>query len=183
MCIRDSVYTDSPKAELFINGKSQGMREKNDSSNMNRYRLMWNETVYEPGEVRVVSYDKAGNKTGEATVRTAGKPYALRLTANRASLQDNGEDLAYVTVQVVDKDGNIVPTDSREVRFQVKGDGTFRATANGDPTSLRQFHLPVMDLFSGACTAIVQSGDKPGVVTLKATAKGLKPAEISIPVK
>ena len=177
------VYTDSPKAELFINGKSQGMRDKNDSSNMNRYRLMWNETVYEPGEVRVVSYDKAGNKTGEATVRTAGKPYALRLTANRASLQDNGEDLAYVTVQVVDKDGNIVPTDSREVRFQVKGDGTFRATANGDPTSLRQFHLPVMDLFSGACTAIVQSGDKPGVVTLKATAKGLKPAEISIPVK
>lgn len=177
------VYTDSPKAELFINGKSQGMREKNDSSNMNRYRLMWNETVYEPGEVRVVSYDNAGNKTGEATVRTAGKPYALKLTSNRASLQDNGEDLAYVTVQVVDKAGNIVPADSREVRFQVSGDGRFRATANGDPTSLRQFHLPVMDLFSGACTAIVQSGDKPGTVTLRATAKGLKPATISIPVK
>lgn len=177
------VYTDSPKAELFINGKSQGMREKNDSSNMNRYRLMWNETVYDPGEVRVVSYDNAGNKTGEATVRTAGKPYALKLTSNRASLQDNGEDLAYVTVQVVDKAGNIVPADSREVRFQVSGDGRFRATANGDPTSLRQFHLPVMDLFSGACTVIVQSGDKPGTVTLRATAKGLKPATISIPVK
>lgn len=177
------VYTDSPKAELFINGKSQGMREKNDSSNMNRYRLMWNETVYDPGEVRVVSYDNAGNKTGETTVRTAGKPYALKLTSNRASLQDNGEDLAYVTVQVVDKAGNIVPADSREVRFQVSGDGRFRATANGDPTSLRQFHLPVMDLFSGACTVIVQSGDKPGTVTLRATAKGLKPATISIPVK
>lgn len=177
------VYTDSPKAELFINGKSQGVREKNDSTHMNRYRLMWNETVYEPGEVKVVSYDKAGNKTGEASVRTAGKPYALKLTSNRQSLKDNGEDLAYVTVQVVDKAGNIVPNDAREVKFQVTGDGKFRATANGDPTSLRQFHKPVMDLFSGACTAIVQSGDKPGEVTLKVTAKGLRPATLTIPVK
>lgn len=176
------VYTDSPKAELFINGKSQGVREKNDSTHMNRYRLMWNETVYEPGEVKVVSYDKGGNKTGEASVRTAGKPYALKLISNRQSLKDNGEDLAYVTVQVVDKAGNIVPNDSREVKFQVTGDGKFRATANGDPTSLRQFHKPVMDLFSGACTAIVQSGDKPGEVTLRVTAKGLKPATVTIPV-
>lgn len=176
------VYTDSPKAELFINGKSQGVREKNDSTHMNRYRLMWNETVYEPGEVKVVSYDKAGNKTGEASVRTAGKPYALKLTSNRQSLKDNGEDLAYVTVQVVDKAGNIVPNDAREVKFQVTGDGKFRATANGDPTSLRQFHKPVMDLFSGACTAIVQSGDKPGEATLKVTAKGLRPATLTIPV-
>lgn len=177
------VYTDSPKAELFINGKSQGVREKNDSTHMNRYRLMWNETVYEPGEVKVESYDKAGNKTGEASVRTAGKPYALKLTSNRQSLKDNGEDLAYVTVQVVDKAGNIVPNDAREVKFQVTGDGKFRAAANGDPTSLRQFHKPVMDLFSGACTAIVQSGDKPGEVTLKVTAKGLRPATLTIPVK
>ena len=177
------VYTDSPKAELFINGKSQGVREKNDSTHMNRYRLMWNETVYEPGEVKVVSYDKAGNKTGEASVRTAGKPYALKLTSNRQSLKDNGEDLAYVTVRVVDKAGNIVPNDAREVKFQVTGDGKFRATANGDPTSLRQFHKPVMDLFSGACTAIVQSGDKPGEVTLKVTAKGLRSATLTIPVK
>lgn len=177
------VYTDSPKAELFINGKSQGVREKNDSTHMNRYRLMWNETVYEPGEVKVESYDKTGNKTGEASVRTAGKPYALKLTSNRQSLKDNGEDLAYVTVQVVDKAGNIVPNDAREVKFQVTGDGKFRAAANGDPTSLRQFHKPVMDLFSGACTAIVQSGDKPGEVTLKVTAKGLRPATLTIPVK
>lgn len=177
------VYTDSPKAELFINGRSQGMREKNDSTHMNRYRLMWMDTKYEPGEIRVVSYDKDGNKTGEKVVRTAGKPDHLVLSANRQALDANGEDLAYVTVQVADKDGNIVPTDSREVRFDVKGAGRFRATANGDATSLRQFHKPVMDLFSGAATAIVQSGDKPGNVTLRVTAKGLKPASITIPVK
>ena len=177
------VYTDSPKAELFINGKSQGMREKNDSSNMHRYRLMWNETVYEPGEVKVVAYDRNGNKTGEQTVRTAGKADRIVLSSNRTSLDANGEDLAYITVKVVDKNGVEVPTDERTVKFKVTGDGKFRATANGDPTSLRLFHLPEMDLFSGAATAIVQSGDKPGSVTLKVTAKGLKPASITIPVK
>ncbi len=177
------VYTDSPKAELFINGKSQGVREKNDSTHMNRYRLMWNETVYEPGEVKVVAYDADGGVAGEKTVRTAGKPDHIVLTSNRASLSPDGEDLAYITVQVADREGNIVPTDEREVTFKVTGDGRFRATANGDPTSLRLFHLPAMDLFSGAATAIVQAGDRPGKVTLEVKAKGVKPAKITIPVK
>lgn len=179
------VYTDSPKAELFINGKSQGMREKKPDSknNMERYRLMWNETVYEPGEVKVVAYNADGSVAGEKTMRTAGKPHHLVLTPNRKQLNADGEDLVYITVQVADKDGNIVPTDERAVKFSAKGAGKFRATANGDPTSLRLFHLPEMDLFSGAATAIVQAADKPGSVTFTATAKGVKPATVTIPVK
>ena len=178
------VYTDSPKAELFINGKSQGMREKRkDGSNMERYRLMWNDVVYEPGEVLVVAYDENGNETGRKSVKTAGKPHHLVLTPNRTSLSPDGEDLAYIMVQVADKDGNIVPTDEREVKFSTKGAGTFRATANGDPTSLRSFQEPVMDLFSGAATAIVQSGTTPGTITFTASAKGVKPATITIPVE
>lgn len=179
------VYTDSPKAELFINGKSQGMREKKPDSknNMERYRLMWNETVYEPGEVKVVAYNADGSVAGEKTIRTAGKPHHLVLTPNRKQLNADGEDLVYITVQVADKDGNIVPTDERAVKFSAKGAGKFRATANGDPTSLRLFHLPEMDLFSGAATAIVQAADKPGSVTFTATAKGVKPATVTIPVK
>ena len=177
------VYTDSPKAELFINGKSQGMREKNDSSNMNRYRLMWNETRYEPGELRVVAYDSDGNITGEKVIRTAGKPDHLVLQPARTSINADGEDLCYVMVRVADKDGNIVPTDEREVKFSVKGAGKFRAAANGDPTSLRLFHLPVTDLFSGAATAIVQAGENPGEVWIEAKAKGLRPAKLKINVK
>ena len=177
------VYTDSPKAELFINGKSQGVREKNDSTNMNRYRLMWNETVYEPGEVKVVAYNSDGSVAGERVMRTAGKADHIVLTANRKELSGDGEDLVYITVQVADKDGNIVHNDEREVRFSVKGDGTFRATANGDPTSLRAFEKPVMDLFSGAATAIVQAGDKPGEIVFEAKAKGVKGAKLVIPVK
>jgi beta-galactosidase len=176
------VYTDSPKAELFINGKSQGMREKNDSSNMNRYRLMWNETVYEPGEVKVISYDNNGNKTGEAIMKTAGKPDHIVLTPNRTTMNATGEDLVYITVQVADKDGNIVPTDNRMVQFKVKGAGKFRAAANGDPTSLDLFHLPQMPLFSGAATAIVQDIEQPGTITFEATAKGVKGAKLTIPV-
>lgn len=176
------VYTNSPKAELFVNGKSQGIRQKNDSTRMQRYRLMWDDVVYEPGELKVISYDMDGNPTGEAYVRTAGEPDHLVLSTGTSSLNADGEDLAYVTVQVADKDGNLVPVDERVVRFSVSGAGKFRATANGDPTSLRLFHLPEMDLFSGAATAIVQAGEKPGQVTLTVTADGLQPATITIPV-
>ena len=176
------VYTNFPKAELFINGKSQGMREKNDSTRQHRYRLMWNDVVYQPGEVTVVAYDAAGNRAAEQTVRTAGKPYALRLTSSVPALKADGEDLAYITVQAVDKAGNPVPYANEMVNFKVKGDGRYRAAANGDPTSLDLFHLPRMPLFSGACTAILQSGDKAGTVTLTATAKGMKPATITLPV-
>lgn len=176
------VYTSYPRAELFVNGKSQGMREKNDSTRQHRYRLMWNDVVYQPGEVTVVAYDAAGNRAAEQTVRTAGKPYALRLTSSVPALKADGEDLAYITVQAVDKAGNPVPYANEMVNFKVKGDGRYRAAANGDPTSLDLFHLPRMPLFSGACTAILQSGDKAGTVTLTATAKGMKPATITLPV-
>lgn len=177
------VYTSYPKAELFINGKSQGIREKNDSTLQTRYRLMWNETKYEPGEVKVVAYDAVGNKTAEKFLRTAGKPHHLVLTSNRKSLVADGEDLAYITVQVADKNGNIIPTDNRTVNFSVSGAGTFEATANGDPTSLMPFQNPKMNLFSGAATAIVRSADKEGEIKFTASAKGVKPATLSLQVK
>ena len=180
------VYTDFPSAELFINGVSQGVRSKKSkeeaSRNAERYRLMWDETVYEPGELKVVAYDADGNPAMEKSVRTAGKPHHLVATADRSRLSADGEDLAYITIRVADKDGNIVPTDNREVTFNVSGAGAFRAAANGDPTSLRPFHLPVTDLFSGAATAIVQAAGKPGTVTLEVKAKGLQPARITLPV-
>ena len=177
------VYTNFPKAELFINGRSQGVREKNDSSWQNRYRLMWMETVYEPGEVKVVAYDDKGSRAAEKVIRTAGKPHHIVLTPDRSQINADGEDLLYVTVQVADKDGNIVPTDERLVGFKVEGAGTFEATANGDATCLMPFHRPQMKLFSGAATGIARSANKPGVLKFTASAKGVKPATISVAVK
>lgn len=177
------VYSSYPRAELFLNGRSLGIREKNDSTLQTRFRLMWDDVKYEPGELKVVAYDAAGNKAAEKTVRTAGKPHHLVLTPNRDSLAADGDDLVYITVQTADKDGNIVPTDSRRVRFIVKGAGKFEATANGDATCVLPFQNPEMDLFSGAATAIVRSADKTGTLTFTATAKGVKPATISISVQ
>ena len=150
---------------------------------MNRYRLMWNETVYEPGEVKVVAYNADGSVAGEKIMRTAGRPDHIVLSSNRSSLLSDGEDLAYVTVEVADKDGNIVPTAEPEVTYSVRGNGHFRAGANGDPTSLTPFESSVQKLFSGAATAIIESGEDPGVVTLVVSSPGLKEASISLPVE
>ncbi len=177
------AYTSYDKAELFVNGVSQGMREKNDSTLLTRYRLIWDDVVYQPGEIKLVAYGEDGSVAGEKLVKTAGKPHHIVLTANRTVLASDGEELAYVTVQVADKDGNTVPTDSRMVEFEVSGAGEFLATANGDPTCLLPFQTPRMNLFSGACTCILKSGTSAGPLTLKVKARGVKPAVLTIDVR
>lgn len=178
------VYTNYPSAELFINGKSYGRQTKHKNGTVeNRYRLMWHDAVYQPGEVRVVAYDEQGNPVAEKTIRTAGKPHHIELVTDRSSLQADGKDLAYVTLRIVDKDGNLCPNDGRLVSFKVKGAGKYRASANGDPTCLDLFHKPEMHAFGGMLTVIVQSGEKTGEIELQATAKGIKTGTIRIPVK
>lgn len=177
------VYTSYPEAELFLNGRSLGRRTKSKESELGRYRLIWNEVRYEPGELRVVAYDTEGKAAMEKRVVTAGKPYAVRLQADRSCLEATGEDLAYINVSVVDKAGNPVPTDTRTVQVKVTGAGHFRAMANGDPTSLELFHLPAMKLFSGQLTALIESGMEAGTITVEVSAKGLRSATLELQVK
>lgn len=187
------VYTDYPEAELFINGVSQGRQRKltrteyessTDSLALQkRYRLMWNDVIYQPGEVKVTAYDENGNPADEKIIKTAGKPHHLVLLSNRTSMKADGEDLVYITVQVADKNGNLVPTDTRKVNFKVSGAGKFRAAANGDPTCTELFHEPDMTLFSGALTAIIQSSEESGKIVFEAYAKGVKPAKIILNVE
>ena len=189
------VYTNYPSAELFINGVSQGVRTKDTSITMEdsrgaeaerdfvrqrRYRLMWMDTTYEPGEVKVVAYDTEGRAVAERVMRTAGKPYRIVLEADRSTIKADGRDLSFVTVKVVDKDGNLCPDADNLIKYAVRGEGFYRAGANGNPVSLELFHEPQMKVFSGMMTAIVQSTDKAGEITLTATAKGLKSAKIVI---
>lgn len=189
------VYTNYPEAELFINGVSQGRRKKDmsvelDSSytpeaqknfeRQKRYRLMWMDTKYEPGTVKVVAYDKNGNVAAEKEIRTAGKPYRIELSADRSNISADGRDLSFINVKVLDKNGILCPDATNKIRFKVSGNGRFEAVANGDPSSLESFQKPEMSLFHGQLTAIVRSSDKPGKITLEASAKGLKPAKIEI---
>lgn len=195
------VYTSAPEAELFVNGVSQGRQRKLTKTEaeaiqktdplwrQRRYRLMWTNVSYEPGEIRVVAYNADGSVMGEKTVKTAGKPDHLVLTPanlgedsvfNHAYKSTSGSrELTYVTVSVADKDGNLCPTNTNLVHFTVKGAGQFRAAANGDATNLDLFHLPQHHLFAGQLTAIVQR-NKDGIITLEAKAKGLKGARIAI---
>ena len=177
------VYTSYPEAELFVNGVSQGRRVKNNATKMERYRLMWNEVKYTPGELRVVAYDATGKAVAEKSLFSAGKSSHLHIDADRTTLSKSGEDLAYLTVSVLDKQGVPVPTENREVKVEVKGAAKFRAMANGDPTSLELFHGPHMKLFSGQLTVIVESGSEAGDVEVIVSAKGLKPATIRLRVE
>ena len=175
------VYTNYESAELFVNGKSQGIQKKIKNGNpQERYRLQWNDVIYEPGSLKVVAFDKNGKAIAEKEVKTAGKPHKIILETDRKTIKSNGEDLSFVTVSVVDKNGIPCPTATNQLQFEVTGKGTFRAACNGDATSLELFHLPTMKLFSGKLVVLVKSTKEAGKIELKVSGKGLKKGIIEL---
>lgn len=178
-------YTDGVEGELFVNGKSQGRVRKDKSSRLDRYRLRWNNVKYEPGEIRVVTYNQYGDKIGEDVKRTAGEPAQMKFSVetpdhepiacmvegctdeHNVILNADGNDLAFITVSLLDKDGNECPLADDELTFEVSGAGTFKAACNGDATSLEPFTQPQMKLFSGKLVVIVQSSKQKGDIILK----------------
>jgi beta-galactosidase len=177
------VYTNYDSAELFVNGKSQGIQKKNNSSNQHRYRLMWLDVVYEPGEVKVVAFDDKGVAVAQKSIKTAGAPHHILLEADRRTIIADGQDLSFVTATIVDKEGIPVPNATNRLNFEVSGEGNFKAVCNGDATSLEMFHLPTMEAFSGKLVIIVASTNQAGDIHLKVTGKGLKQGEINLSSK
>lgn len=173
-------YTDYPSAELFVNGKSQGRRTKEASVREDRYRLRWNDVKYEPGSIKVIAYDEAGNAVGEKEIRTAGKPHHLELSVDRNQLTADGNDMAFVTAKVVDKDGNLCPNADNLLNFKVTGSGIYRAACSGDATSVEQFHLPKMKVFKGMLVILVQTKEEEGTIRLDVSGKGLKPMTLKL---
>ena len=111
---------------------------------------------------------------------TAGKPHHLELSADKETISADGKDLSYITVSVVDKNGNLCPTANTQLNFEVSGAGKYKAVCNGDATSLELFHLPTMKTFSGKLVVTVQSLKEVGKLQLEVKGKGLKTAEILI---
>lgn len=177
------VYTSYDSAELFLNGKSLGVQKKNKSTPQNRYRLMWNDVKYTPGTLKVIAYDANGKPVAEEKVVTAGKPHKIVLEADRKVIDADGKDLSYVTVSVVDKDGNPCPTATTQLKFTVKGEGHFKAVCNGDATSLESFEQPTMRLFSGKLVVLVQSTKKSGNMVLSVAGGSLKGNSIQLSSK
>lgn len=183
------VYTSYPSAELFVNGVSQGVRTFSSADGnvpclgpkaMERFRLMWNDVIYQPGEIRVVAYDADGKAMAEKSIVTSGKAASIRLTPDRTTLSADGEDLCYLNVSLVDKNGNPVPTDNRLVKVKVTGAGKFKAIANGDPTCLESFQNPQMHLFNGQLTVLVQSGEQAGEIVVEVSGNGVKKAATTL---
>lgn len=173
-------YTNYPKAELFVNGKSMGIKEKNVTNKYTRYRLMWNNVVYEPGEIKVVAYDADNKAVAQEVVKTAGKPYTIKLTADRDTIRAGGKDLSFVTVEIMDKDGNLCPAADNMLFFDVTGAGTLKALCNGDATDQTSFASNYMRTFNGKMIAVIESSTHEGPITLKVMGGILKPQKLKI---
>ncbi|MBF1563926.1 MAG: glycoside hydrolase family 2 protein [Prevotella salivae] len=168
-------YNQADEVELFINGKSQGVRKK---SNEHEYHVAWHVT-YEPGEVRVVAR-KNGKQVDEKIIRTAGAPHHIRLTPNRNVLKANGRSLSFVTVEVVDKEGNLCPWADQNIQFSLTGEGKIAGVDNGSPFSLERFQANSRHAFFGKCMVVVQAGKAPSVIKLTAKGVDLQPQTIEI---
>jgi beta-galactosidase len=160
---------------------SQGKRKKEPQNLLNRHRLVWDGVEYQPGELRAVAYDTEGKVAKECVVRTAGPAAAIRLTADRDSVTADGKEMAFVTVDILDAAGELVPRADDAVTFTMDGPMDIVAVGNGDSTNTTPFASHTRNVFNGKCVAYLRSRpDQPGIATLQATAKGLEAASIKL---
>jgi Beta-galactosidase/beta-glucuronidase len=171
------VYTSGDEAELFLNGKSLGRKAKVAGKD---FRLVWDDVVYQPGELKVVAY-KNGKQWATDVVKTTGDAAKLALSANRSTIASDGADFAYITVKVQDKEGLTVPRTHPLIKFEVEGPGEIVATDNGDATSFVPFKSHEREAFNGLALVIVKAkkGAK-GTLKVKATSNGLVKGETTI---
>jgi beta-galactosidase len=170
------VYTSGDEAELFLNGRSLGRKQRGPRE----YRLRWDEVIYEPGELKVVAY-KGGREWATAVEHTAGAAAAVTLDPDRDDLRADGQDVAFVTVSIRDQTGGIAPRAGERVRFRLEGPGEIIGVDNGDPTRLESFQAKDCRAFNGLCLVIVRTlAGRPGSIVLHAEADGLRPGQVSI---
>jgi beta-galactosidase len=170
------IYTSGDSAELFLNGKSLGMKRKGPFE----YRLRWDNVIYEPGTLKVIAA-RNGKKWAADIVKTTGPTAKLALKADHAVIRADGKDLSFVTITVEDKAGLMAPRALNKIRLSIKGPGEIVATGNGDATSHASFQSTEPTAFNGLCLAIIRA--KPGEsgkISLVADSEGLTSASITI---
>jgi len=172
-----AYYNNADEVELFLNGESLGKRAKEKDI----YHAFWR-VPYQKGTLKAISY-KNGKEILTKEIKTTGDPVSIRLIADRQIIAADGKDLSFVTVEVMDADGNPVPVADNLISFSIDGNGVIAGTDNGDPTDSNSLKKPSRKLFSGKALAIVQSNKKSGKIILKAKSEGLKEATIEITTK
>lgn len=171
------TYTNCDEVELFINGKSKGIKKKGAED----YLLMWR-VNFESGSVKAVG-KRAGKVILEKEIFTAGSPYQIKLESDRNTINADGDDLSFITVTILDEKGNVVPNANNNVKFSVKGEGKIAGVDNGLQTSMESFQANNRNAFNGKCLVVVQSTEKAGKIELTASSEGLKGQAITITAK
>jgi beta-galactosidase len=172
------VFTSGDEGELFLNGKSLGRKKKGAYE----YRLRWDDVVYQPGTLKVVTY-KNGSKWAAAEMKTAADAAELKLEADRKEIHADGLDLCFVSLSITDKAGLLAPRAANQIRFEIEGPGEIVATDNGDPTSFEPFPSHSRKAFNGRCLVIIRSkSDQRGTIRVKATSSGLESASTEIKI-
>ncbi len=171
------AYTNADEVELFLNGKSLGIKKKSGDD----LHLKW-PVAFFPGTIRAIGR-KNGKDILSQEIKTAGMPAKIIALPDRAVIKADGSDLSYVTIIILDKDGIIVPNTDNLVKFKIEGEGFIAGVDNGDPTSHLSLKGKEMKAFHGLCLAVIQSKFKPGKIKLTASSKGLSEAVIEIKSK
>ncbi|WP_316814997.1 beta-galactosidase GalB [Pedobacter nyackensis] len=172
-----AYYNNADEVELFLNGKSLGTRTKKGED----LHVVW-QVKYEPGILKAISR-KNGQVVLVKDIKTAGQPAKIEVLADRTNLTGDGKDLSFVTVRILDKEGNLVPDADNLVRFKLEGEGFIAGVDNGFQASLEPFKANYRKAYRGLCLAIIQAKQKSGKLKLTATADGLQAATVVITVK
>lgn len=186
--IRVLAYSNADKVELFLNGESIGEKnyetikvdgeEYKETSNGDTY-LEW-KVPFESGTLEAVAKDENDEVVARDKVETAGDPAKIKLTADHDKIDANGTDLSYITADVVDKDGNIVPEADNEIMFDTSGNGKLVGVDNGNAASSERYKNNKREAFKGKALAILQADKKDGEITLSASAEGLEGDSITV---
>jgi beta-galactosidase len=167
-------YNNADEVELFLNGKSLGVQAKKGDELHVKWRV-----PYAPGVVKAVS-KKNGKIILTKEIRTAGAPYKLVLRADRSTIKADGDDLSFVTIEVTDRDGVIVPGANDLIKFSLSGQGSIAGVDSGDPVSLEPFKSNQHTALNGKALCIVRSNGRKGEIKLTASAAGLQAATVTL---
>ncbi len=173
-----NVYSNYPEVRLELNGKVVGKKPVSPDTKLTAKF----EVPYEAGELKAIAM-KDGKDVKTKILKTTGTPVKIKLTADRPELKPSRNDLAYVTVEVVDEAGAVVPNASLPIQFKVEGDGELAAVENGNPGDMKSFRAPQVTSFNGRALIILRSTGKAGEIKLAAESAGLGSTSISIAVK
>jgi len=172
---RVDIYSTDDEVALLLDGREVGRKA---AGKANRYLAAF-EVEYRPGRLEAVGME-AGRETARTVIETAGAPAAVRLTSDRNSLDRGFGDLAYVSVEVVDAKGRLVPTATNRLLFAACGAGKLLAVGNGNPTSEELFTADAHQVWRGLATAVIRASGNAGEILLTVTGEGLQPATLRV---